>query len=72
MTRLIVTAPSRGKHWLRDAPTRPLSVRADMVARFRDADLRADRHTKALFGGILAVGMASIVAPFAAAWAGWL
>lgn len=74
MTRFIVTATSRsrGRHWLRDEQTRPLSVRADLVARFRDSDRRSDRQTWALFGGILAAGMATIVTPFVAAWTGCL
>jgi len=42
------------------------------VARFRDSDRRSDRQTWALFGGILAAGMATIVTPFVAAWTGCL
>ena len=68
MTRLIVTARSRGRHWLRDTPTQPLSTRADLVQRFRESDRRADRHTWALFGGILAAGLTAIAVPFLTAW----
>ena len=72
MTRLILSIPSRsrGRHWLRDTPTQPLTTCADLVVRFRESDRISDRQTWVLFGGILAAGLATIVAPFIAAGMG--
>ena len=70
MTRLILSAPCRGKHWLRNDATQPLTTCADLVVRFRESDRISDRQTWVLFGGILAAGLATIVAPFIAAGMG--
>jgi len=40
------------------------------VQRFRESDRISDRQTWVLFGGILAAGLATIVAPFIAAGMG--